>query len=439
MSETFSVDVLANVPTVGGVVASPGSISSAGTDLLTLQAINVTSPAGMVLSVGFTLDGSSQAYLGYANVASNWTWSGYAGGLAPGTYTVSAVASSVLNGFTYYGTPTTTTLTVTAAPDYEPVVNAWTDQVLASPAAAYDNEGIGTTLDTAGNVRVFWTSFTSPPAQFVREFDSSGIALTGSIPLSTTLAWGNNPKIVGLPDGSFDEVYGANDNLYVQRYDAASAALGGPILVAANVPEPLFSSLGATADADAAGDLLIAYDSGTTSTQLNIYALTLSASGTVTRTPWLVNPTAGHQYLNSVALDASGAGVIAWYDADQKAVMARRVSGAGTSDAPSDLTVYQNPTLHSLSVAAGVDALGDLTLVYGGLDGIHSRHYGGDGATDSGDQVVYTEPDGAPPSPSVAVNAEGWAFVAWDDPNYGPNGAETLGKLIDPEGHVQSS
>ena len=59
-SQTFSVQVLANQPSVGGVAASPSSINASGSDRLTLQASGLTIPAGVVDSVAF--------YLGHARL-----------------------------------------------------------------------------------------------------------------------------------------------------------------------------------------------------------------------------------------------------------------------------------------------------------------------------------------------------------------------------------
>ncbi len=86
--------------------------------------------------------------------------------------------------------------------------------------------------------------------------------------------------------------------------------------------------------------------------------------------------------------------------------------------------------------SAGVNADGDITIVYNAFSGIHFRRYKSDGAAESGDQVVYTSVNDSPSGADVVVNSEGWAFVSWYDSQ---DGQLELGKLIDPEGDVQTS
>ncbi len=66
------------------------------------------------------------------------------------------------------------------------------------------------------------------------------------------------------------------------------------------------------------------------------------------------------------------------------------------------------------------------------------RRYGGNGTTDSGEQVVETIANDDLDDARVAVNSEGWAIVAWDDDQNGVDQL-TFCKLIDPEGKVQTS
>ena len=143
--------------------------------------------------------------------------------------------------------------------------------------------------------------------------------------------------------------------------------------------------------------------------------------------------------MSSVALNASGAGVIVW-TAGQK-ILACPVTGAGLSNAANDLTVSQGSTSFA---EAAVDASGNITIVFsaGGGDSAGSsifiHRYSGGGTIDNGQQVVEAIANDDLYDPRVSVNSEGWALLAWDDDQ---NGADqfTFCKLIDPEGHVQTS
>ena len=89
-SESFSIDVVPPDPTVGGVVVSPATITTSGTDQLTLQATGLNAPAGSVVTVDFRVDildqsgqGQTHADVGYATAATNWTWTGTWAGWLP--------------------------------------------------------------------------------------------------------------------------------------------------------------------------------------------------------------------------------------------------------------------------------------------------------------------------------------------------------------------
>ena len=440
-TEYFGVEVGPSLPTVGGLVVNPTSTNAAGTDKVTLQATNVSAPEGTLFSVEFSLDiagpdgsGLTETALGSGTAASNWTWSGFVGGLSPGTYTVSAVAILSLDYDIAVSSPVTATLTVTPAPDYEPPINSIGSEVRVAENAA-PIIGLGTTIDHSGNVRVFWTTVPAPSTQFMSEYNSVGELEAGPVQLSTAVSIVEleQATFVGLPDGSFDEVYTSSGTIEVQKYSGRGVAQGGPIVAATGVQFDQYSRLQAAADGS--GNLLIGYSNATE----NAYALTLSAAGQVTRAAQSVNSESSSKLsLDSVALNAAGTGVIVWTDSDQQAIIARRVTDAGHSSAADQFTVYQDPS--AFQASAGIDANGDITFVYNTLYGIDYRRYSGDGTSDSGDQLVYTSVNDGPTNPRVAASSDGWAFVAWDDPKYdGYGSTETIGKLISTEGEVQGS
>ena len=433
-SESFSIKVVAPDPTVGGVVVSPGTITNTGTDALTLQATGVEAPAGSVVNVDFTVSvvdqtgqGQTQAYVGNATAATNWTWTGYLGGLASGTYTVSAVATSSGN---YESTPAVATLTVTQAPDYNPPINRAISQVQVSPAGSTSEYySLGTTMDDLGHIHVFYETNASSPTAYMNEFTAEGLPMLAA-PVQMPVAG----AVVGRDDGSFEIVFISSGSIKVQNFSAAGTAVGNPIVAASGITFGNYSGLEAAADDS--GNLLIAYSDGSG----NLDALTLSASGIVTRAPWLVYSNASdYPRVSSVALDDSGAGAIVWLVG--QTLMACRVTNAGLDNAASDLTVSRDSTSFG---QAGVDENGNITIVYsaGGNDSAGStilmRRYGGDGTTDSGQQVVEAIANDDLYDVRVAVNSEGWAAVAWDDDLDG-NGQLTFCKLIDPEGEIQTT
>ena len=435
--DTFEVDVLPVVPTVSAVIAAPTTISATGTDLLTLSAVGVAAEGAAVSGVTYWLDTpgagvfdrDNDIFLGSATVATGWSWSGYIGGISPGTFNIFAVAEVDSNGLTLFGSAASTSITITPGPAYSVVAVPWIDQVQVSPDSSNNKTGLGATEDGSGNTRVFWNQSSS---QFVREYDPFGHPLTAPV----QLAGGTSQEaIVGLPDGSFDAAFFSGRMLEVQRYSAAAATVGSPIVVG---PDPLsdasFTS-GIQAAADANGDLVIVFtatDFGNYGTVAYVGAL--SAGGVATAPIALSLTTSDNQQAPTVALDASGAGVVAWVDrANGDTILARRVTSAGLSLGP-QFTVYQD--LSVASVSAAVDDQGDFTLAYEGLGGIHARQYGGDGTSDSGDfKVAATAPGDTQSGPRVAESGQGWTIIAWNDAQGGPAGTEPDAQVFDPKGN----
>ena len=293
-------------------------------------------------------------------------------------------------------------------------------------------------MDFLGNTRVFWTEHTLVTAQFMREYDRFGNPLTAPIEL-TSLSGSLVATFAGLPDGSFDEVY-LDGDFYVLRFDATGKFLAGPIFVGAN-PFPGASSLHPTikAAADASGDLLIVFSAGLFQPeyQSHVYSARVSAAGAVKGPSLLSTNVGGIQESPAVAVGADGAGVIAWSDYRQNAIIARTVTGAGVAMG-SEFTVYHDSRTSAGQVSAAIDAAGEVTLAYEGLDGIHASRYRGDGTSDGGDFKVYSSLGDNQYSPLVA-SSQGWTVIAWNDGNAGPAGAEVDAQLYDPQGRPKGT
>ena len=448
VSETFTVTVRADIPTISAISANPSTISATGTDLLRLTASGVSDPVGPVDYVTFWLDTSGNgsfnrdrdSYLGSATAASGWSLATYVGGTFEGNYKVFAIATHLSGGSTFVSAPATTTISITAAPPYSVVAVPWTHQTQASPDTVQAS-GRGTTVDSLGNIRVFWLDFTSSPVHFVREYNRFGDPLTGPVQLTSAIPATGNATFVGLRDGSFDEVYFEGDILYVQRFGATAMSIGGPIIVGSN---PFSGTDSATitiaAAADATGDLLIVFSAAEYSpdNQAHVYSARVSAAGTVTGPSMLSTNVGGFQQADTVAIAPSGAGVVAWLDDSKNAIIARRFTGAGLVMGP-EFTVYHNPSATAGLVSAAIDSRGEITLAFEGLDGIHAQRYLGNGVADGGEFKVYTSLADYQYSPAVATSTQGWSVIAWNDGNAGPSGAEVAAQVYDPQGRPQGT
>ncbi len=291
------------------------------------------------------------------------------------------------------------------------------------------------TEDASGDTRFFWND-SSAGNKFVREYDSFGHALTGPKQLSPQTAIG---AIAGLPDGSFDSIYSAGPVIFVQRYDGTGTGIGAPVLVCA---EPLFGGIAPTicAAADSNGDLVIVitdyfmFAPGSVDSQ--VYVATLSASGATTG-PVSVDPSTAYQRSGTVAIDGSGAGVVAWLQPFGNAgIFGRQIAGAGATLGP-QFTVYQGPT--EGAVDAAVDAQGDFTLAYEGAGGIHAQLYNRNGTSVTGDFKIYTFLGDSQVAPLVAMSGQGWSVVAWNESSDGSDDALVEAQVYDPQGRPQGT
>ncbi len=441
--ETFDIEVEGIKPNIGTVSASPTTISTLGTDLLTLTASDVYLLGGTVSKVSFwlqtdstnSLDPSDSLYLGSGTASTGWSWSGYLGGVSSGQQVIFALAEVDYNGYTYLSDPVSTPLTITDGPPYSVAAVPWTDETQAPPDSVADKTGRGVTEDASGNTRVFWTD-SSSGAQYFREYDAFGHVLTSPQQLSPATPLGT---LVGLPDGSFDAIYAQSGALLAQRYDPTGAGVGAPIFICGiptytGIPPEICGS------ADASGNLLIVFTDRyllppISYLQSQVYVATLSATGAASG-PVALSPAADLESSATVAIDGSGVGVIAWLDQSLGAIIARQVTAAGASLGP-EFTVYQDPTAGL--VDAAVDAQGDFTLAYEGYEGIHAQLYKSDGTPLTGDVKVYTTLGDSQYGPMVAMSGQGWSVIAWNDENGGPEGAEVDAAVYDPQGRPQGT
>jgi hypothetical protein len=130
-----TLTVLDPRPSVGSLTVSPGTITDAGTDLVTLTAGNVFSPASRIDDVSFYLDSTgtgvfdanSDRLLGTGSVDGNAygpfydsvltaIWTGPITGVAPGDHQVFVRADYFTNHDEFFSDPVAATLHVVAAP-----------------------------------------------------------------------------------------------------------------------------------------------------------------------------------------------------------------------------------------------------------------------------------------------------------------------------------
>jgi hypothetical protein len=181
-------------------------------------------------------------------------------------------------------------------------------------------------LDAVGNFVVTWESFDqdgSGIGVYARRYNAAGIALSGESRINAfTTNTQSEPSIASDDAGNFVIAWvsrdqdGSSDGIFVRRFTAAGDPLSGEVKVNAFTTA---AQRGATVDADADGDFVVAWHSQSQDgAEYGVYAQQYSASGAPQGGEIRVNAfTTGSQAGPTVALDASGDAVIAWTSAPQ--------------------------------------------------------------------------------------------------------------------------
>jgi hypothetical protein len=451
--ETVEIDVVAGAPTINSLAASPTSISNAGTDLLTLTPNGVADSFGQVDFVEYwhalrgdptgAFDPTADIELGVANSGANgWTWSGYVGGLQnfSGSLNFFAVAGRYSFNDTLLSAPATFAVNVTPAPIVEATAVPTAKERGLTPYEFYPEYGDAFKADDAGNVRLLWTGYSSTPAVNTQEFDQAGNALTSFVPIAG--AYGAQ-DFAPLSGSGFAPVWASASGLVEERFDSGANPIGSPVVV-----DPNYSADNAYIQmaADQHGNVLIVYQKGGYLAE-NVFAATVSSDGRLTMSPWMVNaPDSDAHRFPTVALDSSGAGVIAWADLTGS-IVATKVSAAGLVNGP-DFTVCPGAANANFPIGAATNSSGGFTITWTSdaapalnpplIAGIYARRYD-DNAKPLGNAfVVNTFHGGSQDTPRVATNDEGWTVIAWE--SYGQDAGDTLGEsgtyaqIFDPQG-----
>ncbi len=460
-TESFQVTVLPGGVNITSLSASPTTISNAGTDLVTLTANGVTTTPGVVLDAGLVgevnfyrdsvgngvFDPGSDFLLGTGILNSNgsYSWSGYVGGLSPGTETFFAQAVGFSSSI-FYSNVVSTTVSVTRRSPTTPEV--------AMPACRKSGRRLGvlqppadqvTSLlqtDSAGDQRLFWAQPNfGVPAQvsydFYTQFDAVGASASATqFLVNSTNPWPTSAAAALGPADNFVVAWTVGSDVYARWYSALGAPIGGTITVSTNAGS--ISSFMSVA-VDDNGNALIAYDVGESGPE-NVYAATVTESGAVTRAPWLVNSSAAGDFPNlTVALNGSGNGVIAWMSGDLQQIMARQVSAAGLTNGGQFEVASGNVSDDTYGVVSAINDLGtfEFAWVGAGDNTIEARRYSDNGQPLGPTFTANTFLGAQDSGPVIALNDAGVSVIAWSAEGEKTNGAGSYAQIYDSAGNAE--
>jgi uncharacterized repeat protein (TIGR01451 family) len=211
------------------------------------------------------------------------------------------------------------------------------------------------------------------------------------------------------------------NGIYAQRYTADGSTAGSEFQVNTYTTNHQ-SNPSIAMDAD--GDFVIAWQSYQDGDGYGIYAQRYTADGSTVGTEFLVNTyTTDNQRYPSVAMDADGDFVITWTSYSQDAsnddgVYAQRYSADGIKAGAEFLVnTYTSDGQRYPSIA--MDADGDFVIAWysyeqdGDIWGVYAQRYTADGSTAGSEFLVNTETSKRQQSPSIAMDADGDFVIAW--------------------------
>ncbi len=448
----FIVTVLPSGPTIGSVTAFPTTIKDDGSDLLTLSTSNIQAPYSAAQGIDFFVDQDRNSVFNPS--VDRWLgvggdWQGYLGGLSVGTQTFFARAYWQSFGDTHYGAAKAVSVNVVAAPPIE-VVAAPRGGQTALTSSQEDNYAIRTLRDASGQYRVLsrWEYSVPVPgisgANYYSEYRVRLLDKNGTLLQTTPVAEksGGTPDLFVREDGTFAVIWSfgnsSQSSIKLQWYNANGSPHGTPTVIATNVDSP--SNIAVAGDRN--GNLLLAYNVGGYFAE-DVWALSVSRAGTVTRTPWRVNTHTDSMQKNpTVALNGNGVGVIAWGDhgdvgiENSSATVARLISNYGLQNGNE---IVLSPTSHGDGfIDSAVNAAGEFVIAFPIGESLTVKKFSSAGVQIGVALRANSFLGSHCQNPSISLNDAGWMAVAWENwrqDGTSNNGVGVYAQLFDPFGN----
>jgi len=450
----FIVTVLPSGPTIGKATASPTTIKNDGSDLLKLDASSIYSPYSQSYGVEWWLDQdrnnqfnpSVDRWLG----VSGSSWQGYLGGLNVGSQTFFARGLWDSFGDTHYGAAKAVSVNVVAAPPVDVVAVPRGGQT-ALTSSQEDNYAIRTLQDGSGQYRVLsqWEYFVPTPGvtggNFYSEYRVRLLDKNGTLLQTTPVAEksGGTPDLFVREDGTFAVIWSFSNSsqasIKLQWYNANGSPQGTPTVIATDIQD---LSGGLQVAGDRNGNLLLAYNVGGYFAE-DVWALSVSRDGTVTRAPWRVNTHTDSMQKNpTVSLNDDGVGVIAWGDygdvgiENSSATVARLISNYGLQNGDE---IILSPTTHGdLFIDSAVNAAGEFVIAIPNNESLTVKKFSSAGVQIGEAFRANSFLGSYCQNPSFSLNDAGWMAVAWENwrqDGTANNGVGVYAQLFDPFGN----
>jgi hypothetical protein len=303
----------------------------------------------------------------------------------------------------------------------ENLVNTYTTSVQYRPALAMSGDG---------NYVIVWESYQdgSGDGIYAQRYNAAGVKQGGEFRVNTyTIGDQINPAVAMNTSGDFvvawqsEDQDGSKDGVYAQRFNAAGVPQGGEFKVNTFTTDVQYRP---SVGMDASGDFVVAWQSWLQDGSSDgVYAQRFDLDGVPQGGEFRVNTYTNRQQRGaSVAMDASGDFVVAWYSYSQDGagygVYAQRYTETGALQG-GEFRVNVYTQGHQGTPSVAMDASGDFVVAWqshtqdGNGYGIYARRFDAAGNPQDGDFKVNTFTNKDQEEPSVAMDADGDFVIAW--------------------------
>lgn len=303
------------------------------------------------------------------------------------------------------------------------IVNAYTTGAQAQPAVA---------SDARGNFVVTWYSSQDGSGYGIRQrrFTAGGQAISGGMAVNTyTTGFQMFPQVAMSSGGRFAVVWesdgedGSGAGVFTRVYDEGGTPTGPELAVnfytTGNQARP-------RAAMDGQGQMVIVYHSqGQDNSGHAILGQVVGAAGFLGSPLYVNSYTQGDQMYPSIAMNSSGAFVVAWQslygDGNTSGVFARLYDTHAVALGP-EFQVNSYTTGHQGGPQVSIDEAGNFVVIWSSLgqdgdsNGLFGQQFDAAGNKVGSEFQVNTYTTGSTSWPSVGGNVDGDFVVAWGSP-----------------------
>ncbi|MBI3469401.1 MAG: choice-of-anchor D domain-containing protein [Planctomycetes bacterium] len=286
-------------------------------------------------------------------------------------------------------------------------------------------------MDPNGDFVVAWQSYAQDGfayGVFARRFNALGVPQGAEFQVNTfTDDWQHEPAVAMDDAGNFVVVWqsyfqdGDGYGVYAQRYNAAGATQGGEFRV--NVVTADWQRKPSVA-MDSLGNFAVAWESNLQDgSGYGIFARRYNSAGVPQSGEFPVNTiTNDFQIEPSIAMDDTGDFVVAWENIDTNAglyeIRGQRYDAAGAPQGGEFLANTLTPG-YQTSASVAMDSDGDFVIAWdslgqdGSVYGVYAQKFSAAGVKQGGELQANTFTAGQQRFPSVAIDQDGDAVIAW--------------------------